>query len=152
MRFCKSSCLIILIFAFLAGCAGPGEAKIETIGGDQTPLPLHMQSLSGVRDADLLKTRLVFTGGSSPLVMDMVFRIGMPTRLESGHYRWERKGEPLEGKISAISVTFLGGQADRPSLGGVFELLSPEGAALYKVSLPTRMVSRNAAEEPATRH
>ncbi|HEV8132115.1 MAG TPA: hypothetical protein VGQ81_12740 [Acidobacteriota bacterium] len=111
-----------------------------------------MQSLSGVRDGDRLKARLVFDGGTSSLEMNLIFRIGVPTRLELGNYRWERTSELLEGKVRALSVTFLGGQGDRPSLGGVFELLSPEGVTLYKVTLPTRIVSRKAAPETATPH
>ncbi|HEY3129450.1 MAG TPA: hypothetical protein VGL91_08330 [Acidobacteriota bacterium] len=143
-KLTKVALLILWAVAFFGGCAGPAEAKIEAVGGTQAALPFHMQSLSGVRDGDLLRTRLVFSGDSSPLVMDMDFRIGVPTRLESGHYRWQRKGESLEGKISALSVTFLGGQADRPSVGGVFELSSPQGVPVYKVTLPTHIVSRNA--------
>ena len=74
--------------------------------------------------------------------MDLLFRIGVPTRLESGQYRWERHDEVLEGLVRASSVTFLGGQSDNPNLGGVFQLLSASGDPIYRVTLPTSEVKR----------
>jgi len=72
--------------------------------------------------------------------MDLRFRIGVPTRLESGQYHWQQADGTLEGQVRARSVTFLGGQSDNPNLGGVFELLSSTGRPLYKVTLPTSEV------------
>ncbi len=75
-----------------------------------------MISLTGRRDGDRLPVRLVFEASSSNLRMDLLFRIGVPTRLESGQYHWERQDEVMEGLVRASSVTFLGGQSDNLSL------------------------------------
>ena len=118
--------LLILIVALSANCTGPTEARVEKIqGGTRTILPDRMQSLTGMRDGDVLKARLAFASDGSELVMDMLFRIGVPTRLEAGRYQWQRKEGTIEGPVGAESVTFLGGQSDGPSLGGAFVLLSP---------------------------
>ena len=97
-------------------------------------------SLTGRRDGDLLPVRVVFEASSLNLLMNLHFRIGVPTRLESGQYYWKQDDEILEGRVRARSVTFLGGQSDHPNLGGVFELLSTGGSAIYKVTLPTSEV------------
>lgn len=47
----------------------------------------------------------------------------------------------LEGVVTDRSVTFLGGQSDRPSLGGVFDLLSAEGTPIYRVTVPTAQLA-----------
>ncbi len=73
--------------------------------------------------------------------MNLHFRIGVPTRLESDQYDWKQDDEILGGgRVRVHSVTFLGGQSDHPNLGGVFELLSTGGGAIYKVTLPTSEV------------
>jgi hypothetical protein len=135
--------LLILIVALSANCTRPVEARVEKIEGSmQRVLPDRMQSLTGVRDGDVLKARLAFASDGSELVMDMLFRIGVPTRLETGRYRWQRKEGTIEGPVEAESVTFLGGQSDGPSLGGDFLLLSSNGVRLYKVIVPTTIVSK----------
>ena len=40
-----------------------------------------------------------------------------------------------------VSATFLGGQSGRPSIGGIFELISPEGERLFQVRIPVREVA-----------
>lgn len=115
---------------------------METLAGSPEKLPYRFESLTGVRDADLLKARAVFAAGQGPLEMEMVFRIGVPTRLESGRYRWTRENRIEEGLISEVSATFLGGQSDRPSVGGVFLLHDQSGAPVARVIIPTTQVAR----------
>ncbi len=79
--------------------------------------------------------------------MDLRFRIGVPTRLESGQYYWAQEDDTLTGQVQARSVTFLGGQSDNPALGGVFELLSPTGRPVYKVTIPTSEVHPSLARD-----
>jgi hypothetical protein len=38
--------------------------------------------------------------------------------------------------LSSVSVEFFGGQNEGPSVGGVFVLEDPEGAAGYRVRFP----------------
>ena len=74
---------------------------------------------------------------------DLRFRIGVPTRLEEGSYLWQQAGTVLRGPVKQVSATFLGGQSGQPSIGGTFDLFSPEGARLYAVRIPVREVAPN---------
>ena len=48
-----------------------------------------------------------------------------------------RRAQAAEEKAAAArSVTFLGGQSGPPSIGGIFDLVGPSGAALYRVNIP----------------
>ena len=127
---------------FLTHCRNIEEATIENLQGESTLTDYEMISLTGRRDGERLPVRLVFKAPSSNLRMDLLFRIGVPTRLESGQYHWERQDEVMEGLVRSSSVTFLGGQSDNPNLGGVFQLLSAGGDPIYKVTLPTSEVKR----------
>ncbi len=75
------------------------------------------------------------------LTRDLRFRIGVPTRLEEGSYLWQQADTVLRGPVKQVSATFLGGQAGRPSIGGTFELMSPEGERVYEVRIPVREVA-----------
>ncbi len=136
------SLLVCSAFLLLPYCRNIEEATIENLQEESTLTDYQMISLAGRRDGDRLPVRLIFEAPSSNLRMDLLFRIGVPTRLESGQYHWERQDEVLEGPVRANSVTFLGGQSDNPNLGGVFQLLSASGDPLYKVTLPTSEVKR----------
>ena len=118
------------------------DVKVEPIEATTDARPYRWSSLTGVRDGDILNAEAVLVSGQANLTMTMRFRIGVPTRLEGGHFLWNRQGQVSRGRITERSVTFLGGQSDQPSLGGVFELTSDEGARLCKVRLPTRQLSR----------
>ncbi len=138
----RSSLLVCSAFFLLPYCRNIEEATIENLQEESTLTDYRMISLAGRRDGDRLSVRLVFEAPSSNLRLDLLFRIGVPTRLESGQYHWEGQDEVLEGRVRASSVTFLGGQSDNPNLGGVFQLLSASGEAIYEVTLPTSEVKR----------
>ena len=138
----RLSLLIGSAFFLLSSCRNIEEATIENLQEESTLTDYQMISLEGRRDGDRLPVRLVFEAPSSNLRLDLLFRIGVATRLESGQYHWEGQDEVLGGPVRASSVTFLGGQSDNPNLGGVFQLLSASGEPIYKVTLPTSEVKR----------
>ncbi len=134
--------LVCSVLFLLPYCRNIEEARIENLKEESTLIDYQMISLAGRRDGDRLPVRLVFEGPSANLRLDLLFRIGVPTRLESGQYQWEWQDEVLGGRVRASSVTFLGGQSDNPNLGGVFQLLSASGDPIYQVRLPTSEVKR----------
>jgi hypothetical protein len=144
----RLSLLVGSAFLLLSSCRNIEEATIENLQEKSTLTDYQMISLEGRRDGDRLPVRLVFEAPSSNLRLDLLFRIGVPTRLESGQYQWERQDEVLEGPVRASSVTFLGGQSDNPNLGGVFQLLSASGEPIYQVRLPTSEVKRPESGTP----
>jgi hypothetical protein len=133
----KDSFICLLLGAVLLGaCRNPEQAKIESIS-ERTEIPAYvLQPITGNRDGDILNTHVTFTENSSTLRMVMRFRIGVPTRLEEGSYVWDQGDRVLRGAVTEISSTFLGGQSGLPSIGGTFELLSPQGERLFKVRIP----------------
>ena len=138
----RLSLLVCSAVFLLSYCRSIEEATIENLQEEGTLTDYQMISLEGRRDGDRLPVRLVFEAPSSNLRLDLLFRIGVATRLESGQYHWEGQDEVLGGPVRASSVTFLGGQSDNPNLGGVFQLLSASGEPIYKVTLPTSEVKR----------
>ena len=144
----RLSLLVCSAVFLLSSCRNIEEATIENLQEKSILTDYVMTSLEGRRDGDRLPVRLVFEAPYSNLRMDLLFRIGVPTRLESGQYRWEGQDEVLGGPVRASSVTFLGGQSDNPNLGGVFQLLSASGEPIYKVTLPTSEVKRPESGTP----
>lgn len=126
----------------VAACTGPQEPEIQRLIDGHKMHFYRLHSLVGVRDGALLPVIVTFRAPEATLTMTLHFRIGVPTELESGHYRWEQERGVLQGPIRATSVTFLGGQSDRPNLGGVFQLLSANRVPLYRVKIPTMEVAR----------
>ena len=134
---------VVVTSLLLAACGGPQSPKLERIA-DRTELPSHqLRSLTGYRDGDALRAKVILAADSSMLTMDLRFRIGVPTRLEEGSYLWQQADTVLRGPVKQVSATFLGGQSGRPSIGGTFELISPEGERLYEVRIPVREVAPN---------
>lgn len=74
------------------------------------------------------------------LVVEGTAEIDPQARLVGGH--WVEDGGPTarSGALSSASIDFFGGQGDRPSLGGQLTL-SADGAAAYRINLPTTRLS-----------
>ncbi len=131
----KHLCLVVAA-VMLPGCAKRGEISVEQIS-DGKPVPGYaLRSLTGFRNGETLHAQASFAGGGATLTLELQFRIGVPTRLESGSYAWDRGDQILHGPAREVSCTFLGGQSGPPSIGGTFELLSPQGDRLYRVRIP----------------
>ena len=136
-RFC---CALIVFTA----CCGFHRSVVEDLSnGDDLSL-FKLQAVRGMRDGDHLSMQAAVSDSSSTLSVNMRFVIGSPTKLESGTWNWTRPETTRmdNGQISARSVTFLGGQDGPPSIGGSFDLLTPEGTARYRLTLPVTEVKR----------
>jgi hypothetical protein len=119
-----------------AACSGTKRPAIEDLSGHENLSLYTLGVLRGARDGDRLTTQAMLSDSSSILTMDMRFTIGSPTALQSGEWKWARNNGMAGGAIAARSVTFLGGQSGPPSIGGIFDLVGPSGAALYRVNIP----------------
>ncbi len=132
------ACAIVAV----AGCGGPQGPSIEELAGGGKLAAYKLGALRGARDGDRLEAQAMFSDSSSTLTMDLRFRIGSPTALESGTWRWARGNQLSGGPVTARSVSFLGGQDGPPSIGGAFDLLGPDGAPRYRVNIPVTQLSR----------
>jgi hypothetical protein len=97
----------------------------------------RLRSVTGTRDGDKLFSEVVVADNSGTLTMRMKFQIGVPIRLETGDYVWQRTGAPqIQGSVRAETVIFQGGQDGPPSLGGSFQLIAND-LPLYDVRVPS---------------
>jgi hypothetical protein len=108
----------------------------------------HLRSLTGTRDGDKLFSEMVLADNTGALTMRMKFLIGVPIRLETGDYVWQRTGAPqIQGSIRAENVVFQGGQDGPPSLGGSFHLIAND-VPLYDVKVPATPIETGKNSAP----
>jgi hypothetical protein len=133
--------VLILCLAFVS-CAPSERRPLQDLSGHRDLYRFVLQSVHGVRDGDRMAVQVLISDSSSFLTLDLHFAIGSPTTLQSGTWRWSLPGDLREGTVSARSVTFLGGQDDPPSIGGIFDLTGAGGYA-YRVTLPLTVLPRH---------
>jgi hypothetical protein len=133
--------VLILCLAF-ASCTRPERRPFEDLSGHEDLSRFTLQAVNGVRDGDHLAAQVLISDSSSILTLDLHLAIGSPTTLQSGTWRWSRPGGLLNGKVSARSVTFLGGQDGPPSIGGTFDLAGAHGLR-YRVTIPLTVLPRS---------
>lgn len=118
----KISWLCLGTILLVAGC-GPDQVKVVRLNDHREFPGYRLQRLVGLRDGDQFRATAILTDGKETLSMDMLFKIGVPTRLMQGSFDWLGPDDGSAGQIGAKSVSFFGGQSDLPSLGGDFGLL-----------------------------
>ena len=139
-------CMLVLCIAACTACARREQPPLQDLATGQNLSAFRIQSTRGVRDGDRLAAQVMISDSSSILTLDLHFAIGSPTTLESGTWRWARSGPLLTGTVAARSVTFLGGQDDGPSIGGVFDLTG--GGQDLRVTLPLTVLPRHFSQAP----
>jgi hypothetical protein len=134
---------VLMAAIVLAGCARQ-EYRFERIDAPQAvKLPMKFDSLYGIRDGDSVQADLRFVGENDDSVqIRMRLHLGPPAQFSSGIYRAKLAGGASEGSVSCDSLTYLGGQGDVPSIGGVFVLNDAGEHPAYRVSIPPTRVER----------
>jgi hypothetical protein len=142
MRSCCRPALLVAATLTLWACQNTNKLTIRRNRDGQELSAYRLRSLEGIRDGEKLGAELVVADAEGTLRMQMRFLIGVPLKLESGRYTWQKKDQPqTTGAIKADAVTFLGGQNGPPSLGGRFQLMSSDGdVSLYQVKVPTTLI------------
>jgi hypothetical protein len=135
----RAATFAIALVLTLSGCQN-NRLVIRRNRDGQQLRDYRVRSLTGIRDADKLGCELVVADNQDTLTMQMKFQIGVPPRLETGTYVWQRKDAPvIKGTVKADAVTFQGNQNGPPSLGGTFELVSND-VDLYQVKVPATLM------------
>ena len=135
---------LICVFISLAfsGCSGT-ESRFETIeNGNATAIPLTLQSVSGGRDGDSVNAAILFANGQDSAELTITMHLGPPAECASGTYRATIAGMTSQGLVDCESLTYLGGQAATPSVGGTFILRSEQGPQAYRVRMPPTPIRR----------
>jgi len=132
----RMTLLLASALALLA-CQEASTLRIRRNRDGQSLSTYRLKSLTGIRDGENLGTELVLGDQQANLTMQLRFKIGVPTKLESGSYTWQQPGAPqTQGIVKADEVIFQGGQDGPPSVGGTFELIVANNVALYQVKVP----------------
>src|SRR5438093_13428293 len=133
---------LAFMLLILTGCMKT-DYRVERIEGTQSvSLPLKFDSFNGVRDGESVKAEALFVDGLDSVQLSIALSLGPPIQFKSGTYRATVGGQMAEGTVSCESLTFLGGQAALPSVGGVFVLRDAGGRAAYRISMPPAPIKR----------
>jgi|SRR5579862_1049768 len=133
---------LLMVCLAMVGCARSAHHPLEDLSGHEDLSRFTLQGVHGVRDGDRLAAQVLISDSSSILTLDLHFAIGSPTTLQSGTWRWSRPSGMLSGPVVARAVTFLGGQDDGPSIGGMFDAVEGSTPA-YRVNLPLTVLPRS---------
>ena len=128
--------VLTLGVVLLTGCDESKRKAVLDLTAHEDLSSFTLHSVAGTRDGDRLRAQAIFSDSSSILTVELYFTIGSPTKLQSGAWRWSRGIQLLSGVVASRSLTFLGGQDGPPSIGGIFDLLGPDGVARYRVNIP----------------
>ena len=134
----RSSLVCILMSGFVAsGCgpADPGLERFEETGWVELG-PVNVESMIGDRRGSDVDATGVFTLGEDRMMLSMEFVLGPPARFVEGRHSSRIGQASFEGPLSAESVTFLGGQNARPSIGGVFVFENLTDGVRYRLRFP----------------
>src|ERR1041385_8329743 len=77
----------------LAACQS-SKLSIRRTRDGQELSSYRLRSLTGIRDGDKLLSEAVVGDNTGTLTMQMKFLIGVPTKLETGNYVWQKKDLP----------------------------------------------------------
>jgi hypothetical protein len=138
----RASAVAIALLWIAPGCQNTGKLSIRRTRDNQQLKDYRVRALTGLRDGEKLACELVVGDNQDTLTMQMRFQIGVPPRLETGTYVWQRKNAPqIQGNVKAEAVTFQGNQNGPPSLGGTFQLIAKdEELPLYEVKVPSTLM------------
>src|SRR5437868_5665187 len=91
--FTRRMTLTLAAILALVACQNEKLSVRRTRDGQELS-SYRLQSLTGVRDGDKFLSVAVLGDNTGTLTMKMKFKIGVPTRLESGDYNWQKKDFP----------------------------------------------------------
>jgi hypothetical protein len=131
-----------LILIILSSCA-TSEYRFERVEDSQSiVLPLKFDSLQGGRDGSSVNAVMRFSDGQDSAEITLALYLKPPAECTSGSFRAVIAGRTTTGVVDCASLTYLGGQASSPSIGGVFILKDPQGRPAYRVSMPATPLQR----------
>jgi len=133
---------LVLALLLLIGCA-ENEYRFERIDGPQViTLPFKLYGIHGVRDGASVNAEARCTDGADVLTMNIALYLVPPPEFRTGRYERTIGGKTIAGEVECPSITFFGGQADQPSVGGVFILKDEQNRPLYRVRIPATPMTR----------
>src|SRR2546425_12473864 len=125
----------LLLLVSVAGCAN-AEYRFERIDGEQPiTIPFKFDGIHGVRDGASVNAEARFTDGADVLTMNIALYLVPPPEFRTGRYEGTIGGKTIAGEVECPSITFFGGQADQPSVGGVLILKDEQNRPVYRIRI-----------------
>ena len=136
-----STVLVFLILLF-EGCINNEEPIFdEWVNGSYQSRTVTNYQVSGKRDGATTEVFIIFQFKNDERVqLELEVAYNPSPILSSGHWQIDGK-KSSSGDVRAISLKFLGGQAEAPSLGGTFEL-KENFQTRFKVIVPLRPINK----------
>jgi len=139
-RVQRSISLLVLVSTL--GCANT-EYRFERIDGPQPiTLSFRFDGIRGVRDGASVNAEARFSDGADFITMNITLHLVPPPEFRSGVYEATIGGKKTVGRVECTSLTYLGGQADQPSVGGAFILHDELDRPVYRVRIPATPMAR----------
>src|SRR6058998_454204 len=133
---------LLFLLVSTAGCANT-EYRFERIDGPQpSTLSFKFDGMRGVRDGASVNAEARFSDGADVITMNITLHLVPPPEFRFGTYEATVGGKTTVGSVECTSLTYLGGQADQPSVGGVFILKDEENRPVYRVRIPPTPMAR----------
>jgi hypothetical protein len=133
---------LLLVLLSTLGCANT-EYQFERVDGSQpSALPFKFDGIRGVRDGASVNAEARFSDGADVITMSITLYLVPPPEFRSGIYEANIGGKTTVGRVECTSLTYLGGQADQPSVGGVFILKDGQNRPVYRVRIPATPMAR----------
>ena len=140
MRMSRLSLLLVLVS--MLGCANT-EYRFERIDGPQPiTLPFRFDGIRGLRDGASVSAEARFSDGADLIIMNITLHLVPPPEFRAGTYEATIGGRTMTGRVECSSLTYLGGQADQPSVGGTFILKDAQDRPVYRVRIPATPMAR----------
>ena len=136
-----STVLVFLILLF-EGCINNEEPIFdEWVNGSYQSRTVTNYQVSGKRDGATTEVFIIFqfkNDERAQLELEVSYN---PTPiLSSGHWQIDGK-KSSSGEVRAVSLKFLGGQGEGPSLGGSFQL-EESSQPRFRVVIPLRPINK----------
>jgi hypothetical protein len=133
---------LFLALLWWTGCTN-NEYRFERMeDGQWIATPLKFDAVRGSRDGASVEAEAQFSDGADSAQFRIVLFLRPPAEFRSGSHRVTIGGKTIEGAVESTSLTYLGGQAAQPSVGGVFILKDARDYPAYRVRMPPTLLAR----------
>ena len=133
---------LLFLVTYFVGCINNDKPKFEELNdGSYVPRTITNYSTYGSRDGSVTQVFVTFElENNKNIQLKLEVTYNPIAILSSGSWKTLRN-ESIGGKIKAISLKFLGGQGEGPSIGGRFEL-EYNSQPLFRAFVPLRPINK----------
>jgi|TARA_B110000240_G_scaffold115533_1_gene129553 hypothetical protein len=142
MKIVIINLLRLFIVTYFLGCVNNDDPKFEElVDGLFITRTITNYKTYGKRDGALTQGFIIFQlENNESIQLELEVTYNPIPILTSGYWK-TLENESIRGKVQTISLKFLGGQGEGPSLGGSFDL-KYKSETRFKVFIPLRPINK----------